>query len=281
MKIQAVIFDWAGTTVDFGSCGPVSAIQAAFGEFGIVLSESDARKPMGLLKRDHVVAVLAFPHVAASWEEQHAAAPTDQDVERVYQRFVALQASALLDHAELLPEVLPAVEQLRSRGIRIGSTTGYTRAMLDPVARAAAGQGYQPDVSLTPDEVGGAGRPAPFMILENLVRLRVWPPTSVVKVGDTPVDMQEGRNAGVWTVGVAATGNGVGCGWNEFQQMTSSEQGNRIDAARKSLYEGGAHFVIDTLNGLAEVIQEIESTTSGTEISLIANAGIVESALHR
>jgi len=258
MKLQAVIFDWAGTVVDFGSCGPVSAILATFNEAGITLSEQDARRPMGMLKRDHIAAVIALPNVAAEWKARHASIAAEADVERLYQRFVTLQASSLANHATLIPGAIEAVSQLRARGIKIGSTTGYTRAMLNPVAEEAARQGYEPDASVTPDEVG-AGRPQPFMILENLVRLRVWPPSLAVKVGDTPIDMEEGRNAGVWTVGLAATGNGIGAGWEEFQQMSAQTQRHRIETARKELYESGAHFVIDTLAALGDVLREIES----------------------
>lgn len=257
MKIEAVIFDWAGTTVDFGSCGPVRAMWEAFDEFGIALTESDIRRSMGLLKRDHITAILQLPHVAEAWKANHGAIATASDIDRIYARFIPLQEKTLRNHSALIPDVLPAVESLRCRGIHIGSTTGYTRAMLEPVAKDAEKQGYRPDASVTPDEVG-AGRPAPFMLLENLVRLQTWPPSAVVKVGDTPADIKEGLNAGVWTIGVAGTGNGVGAGAEAFQKLELSEQTRRVDEAERDLVKAGAHFVIATLKELESIISRIE-----------------------
>jgi phosphonoacetaldehyde hydrolase len=257
MKVKAVIFDWAGTTVDFGSCGPVRAMWEAFDEFGIALTETDLRQPMGLLKRDHIAAILQLPHVTEAWKAKHGAIATASDIDRIYARFIPLQEKTLRNHSVLIPDVLPVLEALRRRGIRIGSTTGYTRAMLEPIAKEAEKQGYRPDASVTPDEVG-AGRPAPFMLLENLVRLQTWPPSAVVKVGDTPADIEEGLNAGVWTIGVAGAGNGVGAGAEAFQKLEVSEQTRRVDEARRELLKAGAHFVIATLKELESVISQIE-----------------------
>jgi phosphonoacetaldehyde hydrolase len=266
MKIQAVIFDWAGTMVDFGCCAPVGAVQAAFAQFGIMLSEADARRPMGLLKRDHIATIFGYASISAEWKAQHGNEPGEYEIDRVHDAFLELQQKLLSKHAELIPDGLDAIERLRSRNIRIGSTTGYTRAMLAPVAEAAARQGYRPDASVTPDEAG-IGRPAPFMILQNLVRLGVWPPSAVIKVGDTPVDIQEGLNAGVWSVGVAATGNGIGLPLAEFRALSADEQKKKILAARQELEASGAHFVIDSMRELDGIIAQIESEREPAGIS--------------
>jgi phosphonoacetaldehyde hydrolase len=130
--------------------------------------------------------------------------------------------------------------------------------MLQPLVEKAAAQGYRPDATVTPDEVG-VGRPAPFMILENLVRLQVWPPAAVVKVGDTPVDIEEGRNAGVWTVAVAATGNELALSRHEFEVLSAADRELRVRDARERLRAAGAHWVVDTLDELPGVIDAIEA----------------------
>lgn len=258
MKISTVIFDWAGTTVDFGCCGPVGAVQEAFRQFGVEPSETDARRPMGLLKRDHIAAMMTYPEIASAWQRVHNAAPGEREIDRVHDAFVAIQESALCKHADLIPGVLETVAQLREMGIKIGSTTGYTRAMLQPVAEAAAKQGYTPDASVTPDEVG-YGRPHPFMILQNMVKLGAWPLNAVIKVGDTPVDVEEGLNAGVWSVGVAGTGNGIGMPREKFDTLAESEREERLRASRRQLLDSGAHFVIDSLSELVDVVYKIEA----------------------
>lgn len=258
MKVQAVILDWAGTVVDFGSCAPVAAVERVFARFGVEITSAEARQPMGLLKRDHIAAILAMPRVAEAWSLHHGASPTTADIDRIYQDFTPLQVLEIPNHAELIPGVLSAVDFLRRRGLRIGTTTGYTRPMLQPLAEKAAAQGYRPDATVTPDEVG-VGRPAPFMILENLVRLQAWPPAAVVKVGDTPVDIEEGRNAGVWTVAVAATGNELALSRQEFEALSAPDRELRVQAARERLRAAGAHWVVDTLDELPGVMDAIDA----------------------
>jgi|ERR1700730_221809 len=80
----------------------------------------------------------------------------------------------LAQHSTLIPDVAEVVSRLRDRGLKIGSTTGYTRPMLEILLRHAADQGYTLDCALCPEDVG-AGRPFPWMIYENAVRMRVYP----------------------------------------------------------------------------------------------------------
>ena len=208
-KLKAVVLDWAGTTVDHGSLAPVRTLQRVFDDFGLPISEEEARRDMGIAKRDHIHNILRAPRIAAEWERLHRKPPTELDLDELYHRFIPLQFSCLGEYSDVLAEVPEAVEKLRRRDLKIGSTTGYTRAMLDLILEKAAAAGYSPDCSLTPEEVG-SGRPHPFMMFQGAIRLGVYPLSAFVKVGDTPSDIQEGRNAGAWTVGVTRTGNSIG-----------------------------------------------------------------------
>src|SRR5437879_7336757 len=91
--------------------------------------------------------------------------------------------------------------------------------------------GYPPDCRLPPGDVG-AGRPLPFMIYENAVRLRVYPLPAIVKIGDTAADIQEGLNAGAWSIGVAATGNVMGLSQQEVGALGASEREESLGVAR-------------------------------------------------
>ena len=86
----------------------------------------------------------------------------------------------------------------------------------------AADQGYVPDCAVCPDDVG-AGRPFPWMIYANAIRMKVWPLEALVKIGDTFSDMEEGLNAGMWTVGVSATGNEAGRTAAEWEALAAGE----------------------------------------------------------
>ena len=120
-RIEAVIFDWAGTTVDFGSLSPVGAFMEAFRRAGVEVNEEETRKPMGMLKIDHIRTMLAMDRIRAAWIEKHGAAPTDDDAQRIYDDFEPALMSVLDERSKLKPHVLECVAALRERGLRIGS----------------------------------------------------------------------------------------------------------------------------------------------------------------
>jgi phosphonoacetaldehyde hydrolase len=256
-KLQALVFDWAGTTVDFGSLAPARTIEQVFGSFGIALRESEIRRDMGLAKRDHIRRLLLLPGVCEAWRRLRGRLPTEEDLSEIYGRFVPLQLAVLRNYSALIPGVVESVARFRKRGLKIGSTTGYTRAMLDLLLEESAKAGYRPDASVSPEEVRSA-RPAPFMVYENAVRLAVSPLAAIAKVGDTPADIEEGLNAGVWAIGVAATGNAMGLPLAEFRALPREAQQARIESARAELAQAGAHYVVDSVAELDPVLDDID-----------------------
>lgn len=255
--IRAVIFDWAGTTVDFGSRAPLEAFRSVFAEAGVTLSDAEIRGPMGLHKKDHIRVLLEQPAIAARWRERQGRPWTEADVEMLYARFIPLQLQVLEAHSQLVPGLLACVERLRQQGLRIGSTTGYFAQATACVSAAARRQGYVPDCVVCPDETL-PGRPWPWMIFRNMQQLEVCPPLAVVKVGDTVVDMHEGRNAGVFCVGVTTTSNLVGLSESQWAELTPQQREQARSAARSQLLAAGAHRVIDTLDELPEVLESLQ-----------------------
>jgi phosphonoacetaldehyde hydrolase len=243
--IRLVVFDWAGTTVDHGSCAPVAPFVSAFARQSVEVMPAEVRGPMGVHKKDHIRALLLLPDVADRWRAAHGRDWTEADVEDVYQSFIPLQMETLTAHAAPIEGVPSAVAELRQRGIKIGGTTGYFRAAADRLAPAARRLGYAPDISLCPDDVP-AGRPAPWMIFRIMEASGIYPPAAVVKIGDTIPDIEEGRNAGVWSVGVTQTGSIVGCMAEEFVAMPAQERFDRVAAAARQLIAAGAHAVISS-----------------------------------
>lgn len=239
-RVTAVIFDWAGTTVDHGSLAPVRTLQKLFAARGIDATEEEARRDMGIHKKDHIRALL---------RAKSGGPPSESEVEDFFAAFIPMQMDCLADYSAVIPGVAEAVGRLRARGIRIGSTTGYTRPMLDVLLATAAAQGYRPDCAICPDDTA-AGRPFPWMCYLNAIRLESYPMYTMVKVGDTVSDIQEGLNAGMWTVGVARTGNMIGLTAAEFAALPATDQTVRLHAARGKLGEAGAHYVIDGISDL-------------------------------
>lgn len=199
--IEAVIFDWAGTTVDYGCFAPLKGFIDAFASKGVALTPAEARGPMGLLKIDHIRALAAIPHIKAELEQNLGHAVTDDDINELYNVFESTLLENLVAYSTVKPYVTETVDALRSQGICIGSTSGYTRAMMDRITSHVAKQGYEPDCCVCADEVS-RGRPYPYMMWKNMSELDIADPRRVVKVGDTVSDIREGVSADAWTVGV-------------------------------------------------------------------------------
>ena len=257
LRIRAVFMDWAGTTVDHGSIAPIIALQTLFAKHGIALSTKDARRDMGLLKRDHIRAILALPNVRAEWSAIAGREPGEDEVHSLFAEFGPLQMEIIVQHSQLISGVAETVKEWQSRGMRIGTTTGYTRSMLAPVLAQAADQGYKPDASVCPDEVG-AGRPAPWMLMKNAQLLDVYPPSACVKIGDTVIDIEEGKNAGMWTIGLTKTGNLVGLDREQWERLPAAEQKAQLDRATRILLEAGADYVAEDLASCNQCLSEIE-----------------------
>jgi phosphonoacetaldehyde hydrolase len=234
----------------------VRTLQRVFEAARCPVTEDEARVSMGVAKLEHIRSLLAESDIAARWAMAHGSAPQAGDADRLYQQFIPLQFSCLAEYSGLIPGVAEMTARLRQRGVRIGSTTGYTRAMLDLLVEHARRAGYAADVSFSPEDVGG-GRPHPYMIYQAAVQLQVYPLAAIVKVGDTPADIAEGLNAGVWSVGVAATGNMVGLSQADFEALSPAERQQRVSAGRAALAAAGAHYVIDSVADLDPVLEAI------------------------
>jgi phosphonoacetaldehyde hydrolase len=262
--LQAVILDWAGTTVDFGSLAPVAALRRVFEENGVPVTAAEVREHMGTLKKDQIRSICASDRVAAAWSARYGHAPAESDVERLFTEFLPRQSEILAEFSAPIADVPPTIELWRAAGLRIGSTTGYTRALLDVVLPVAAAQGYAPDVSVTPDEAGG-GRPKPFMCYRNALLLGVYPLWHCVKIGDTPSDVHEGLNAGMWTIGITATGNEVGLSQGEWGALSAQERCQREKEAAGRLTSAGAHFTAPSLAACAGILEEIDRRLAAGE----------------
>jgi phosphonoacetaldehyde hydrolase len=265
MKLSAVIFDWAGTVVDHGSRAPVAALQDVFAAAEVPITTDEARLSMGIAKRDHIREILALPRVAEAWKAERGMAASEADGDTLYVDFLPKQIECLGQFAEVIAGVPETVEVLRSRGIMIGSTTGYTRRMLDFLVERAREQGYVADTAICPQDVPGGGRPAPWMCYLTAIRLQVSPLWSMVKIGDTPSDIEEGLNAGMWTVGVTRTGNETGLTEAEWRSASEVERSALLAQAQMRLREAGAHYLIESAGRCLDVIDEISGRIAAGE----------------
>lgn len=249
---QAVVFDWAGTTVDYGCFAPVQAFVEVFKHFGIEPTMEEVREPMGMLKRDHIRTMLGMERISGLWKEKYGKSWTEVDVDQLYGVFEEKLLSILDQFAEVKPYVLEVVEELRKKGVKIGSTTGYTDKMMDIVVPKAKENGYAPDTWFSPDAVDGYGRPYPYMVFQNMKALGIQSVAQVIKVGDTISDIKEGKNAGVFTIGVIEGSSEMALTQAEYEALGEKEREEKVTEVKEKFLAAGADAVILDMRGLLE-----------------------------
>ncbi len=255
-KIECVIFDWAGTAVDYGCFAPVVAFVESFQEIGVPVTPAETRAYMGLTKVEEIRALFGLKRVSESFQAKYGRPYNENDVQGRYESFQRILFATLKKYTEPIPGVVATVDKLRSAGVKIGSTTGYTRQMMDIVIPAAEEKGYRVDYCATSDLLP-AGRPAPYMIFENMTKLAVPSLDAVVKVGDTIADIKEGVSAKVWSIGVVLGSNELALTEEETKAMPAAELEARMKAVEERMLAAGAHYVIRAMDELPALIEKI------------------------
>lgn len=254
--VEALILDWAGTTIDFGSLAPVYAFMELFKEEGIEVSQAEARAPMGTEKSEHIRRMLANPRIADAWLAVKGQTSNGNDIQRLYDLFEPIQTRIVADRGQLIPGWKAMFDELLAAKIKIGSNTGYGPGMMAPALVAAKDQGYVPAATVFATDVT-RGRPFPDMALKVAMELQVGHVNACIKVDDTLPGIEEGLRAGMWTVGVSCSGNEVGLDRNAWEALSSDEQQAYRQKAEQRLFNVGAHYVIDSVADLAGVIVDV------------------------
>lgn len=264
LEIKLVVFDWAGTTIDFGCMAPTGAFVSAFAAKGVEITPTEARGPMGLHKKDHIRAVLRTEGGSAKWRAATGRDWTEADVDDLYRDVTPRLIAAVEQYSALVPGVTALVTELRAKGLKIAATTGYFREAANAVLAAAKRQGYEPDFSICADDVP-AGRPAPWMIFHCMEALNVYPPAAVLKIGDTVTDIEDGRNAGCWSVGMVDSSNEMGLTEAELTALPEAEQEARREVIRDRYRAAGAHAALDDLSFVPELIDALNAQLADGE----------------
>ena len=265
--VKGLVLDWAGTAVDYGCLGPVAVFLDVFAKQDVEVTLAEAREFMGLMKKDHIRGMCNNPSVAAKWEAVHGRKPDETDVEAMYRDTEPMMVAAITKHAELIPGLLEAVDHFRAMDLQIGTSTGYTGPMMEVLVPEAAKKGYKPDSVVCSTDVP-AGRPYPWMCYQNCMNLGVYPMEAMVKIGDTVSDIQEGLNAGMWTIGLCRSGNELGLPKEEADALPSDELARRLAAIEERFHETGAHYVAEDISQCPSIIVDINQRLSQGETPL-------------
>lgn len=257
-EIKCIIFDWAGTTVDYGCFAPVAAFMESFEKIGVPVTAAETRQYMGLTKIEEIRALFSLDRVKKDFFQKFGRDFNEEDVMGRFNDFQQILFDTLEEYSTPIPGITETVAQLRDKGIKIGSTTGYTRAMMDIVIPAAEKRGYKPDNCVTSDHLPG-GRPHPYMIYQNMIDLGIPSVDAVIKCGDTIADIKEGVNAKVTSVGIILGSNELGLTENEVKSLSPEELKTRMEEVRRRMLEAGANAVLDSITDLPAYIEQIST----------------------
>ena len=256
-NIKAVIFDWAGTIIDYGCIAPTQVFIEVFRKREIILSMEEARTPMGLAKKDHVRELLKIHNVQKQWLAEYGRISSDSDVESIYSELESALAAIVKNYCDPIPGAIELIDSLKKQGIKVGTTTGYVAEMMNNILPLTIEAGLLPDSVVNSSEVS-SGRPAPWMIYRNCEKMNVFPLSQMVKIGDTVADIQEGKNAGMWTIGLTKSGNELGLSLAEANAADPVWLAEKIAHSSRKLLNAGADFVAEGVWDCWSILEEID-----------------------
>lgn len=262
--VLGVVLDWAGTAVDYGCVGPVAVFVDIFKQYHVEVTIREARTFMGLMKKDHIRGLCGLPSVQEQWRKAYGRPPNEEDVETLFSSTEAMMRQTVSRHADPIPGLKEVVKSLRERNIKIGSSTGYTSPIMKKLVREAAKKGYAPDAVVCSSDVP-AGRPFPWMCYANAIRLQVYPMEALVKIGDTVSDIEEGLNAGMWTVGLTKSGNELGLTEEEVSKLDPDDLKEKLSGIEQTFLASGAHYTAEGIWDCLPIIDDISKRIAAGE----------------
>lgn len=257
-NIKAVIFDWAGTIIDYGCIAPTQVFIEVFSKKDIYISMEEARGPMGLAKKDHVRALFQLDTVQKQWLAEYGRMPSETDVENIYSELEPALAAIVKDYCDPIPGAVELIKSLQNQGIKVGTTTGYVEEMMNNIIPITSAMGLLPDTIVSSSDVS-EGRPAPWMIYMNCEIMDIYPLSQMVKIGDTIADIHEGKNAGLWTIGLTKSGNELGLSLDDANAADPIWLVEQIALAGRKLLNSGADFVAEGVWDCWPILEEIDN----------------------
>ena len=254
--VNAIIFDWAGTLIDTGSMAPVAVFSKVFEDELIEVSLEECRAPMGISKRAHIAEMLAMPRINKTFVQLHDRQPHTNDLDRMYERFLRINESVVLSHVTPIAGALETFSYLRKRNIKIGSTSGYGRALMTKIIPLAAEFGLVVDTVVCGDDLA-EGRPSPLMMYRCFADLGVYPSETVIKVDDTCPGILEAVAAGSKAVGITLTGNAVGMSEAELDVLSQDQKEELHQMHAAEFFQAGAEHVIKSVAELPALLDRL------------------------
>lgn len=262
-RIAAVYFDMCGTIVDDKSVAPVEAFSETFRSAGVKLNHDEIRQFMGVAKYDHVKSLVNLPRV----QKQLNSFATSVEIEdrkdlysELYQRYLHFQTESARKWCQPIRGVSSLMHQLKAWNIKVGTTSGFPQRICNVVLENFYRNhiyNFSSKNVLGSDSLpyNNGARPKPGLIFELMSRQKIKNPRSVIKVGDTVADIQEGKNAGTWVVAVTETSSDLGVSRKEYNKFTISQKEEANKYLSDKFYCEGADFVTYDVTGISAILK--------------------------
>lgn len=257
MNVRACIFDLGGTIVDKYSRTPFISLKKCFKKRNILLDDKLIFKDMGMHKLDHIKEILKDPYIRVDWKNKFGKFPEKGvDELKIFEDFNKIQKINTEDYLDIIPETRRTIEYLNNRRIKIGATTGFNKEITDLVSKKLNDNKIFIDSYVSSTCLEKPSRPAPYMVMENMNRLNINNPKSIIKVDDTQVGIEEGKNAGCVTVGVYR--------WSTYMKICDVENEYKIPRddfelkiaeSKETLSKAEPDFLIRSLDELPLIIK--------------------------
>ena len=254
--IKACIFDLGGTIVDRYSLTSLLSLKKLFINRGITLNNNLLLKGVGMNNQEHILNILNDKTILNKWLKRYNDYPDEYDVKVLLNELKREQCSYSENIIDILPETRECIDYLGFNYIKTGCTAGFDKENMNVIQNKLE----RNDIYLDSYVSSEGNKPNKFMIQENMKRLGISNPKEVIKIDDSTVGIEEGKNAGCITVAVAR--------WSihmnimrisdayEFDETYPDIQ-DKLKHSRNVLRESGADYVIDTLDELPRVIESI------------------------
>ena len=257
-NVEAIVFDLAGTLIDFGSLAPSQVLIELFDRFGIKITRKQAIGPMGIEKRAHIKALLTTRKINSQWRKKFKSKPTDKDIDKLFKLFNPELKKIIKKHSKFISGSKKTLDFIKNKKIKIGINTGYSEEILKMILPELKKQKFIPDVSYSSSNTK-IGRPSAEIIYKIFSDLNITKGSNCIKIDDTIPGLQEGLNAGMWVVGVIFSGNEFGKNEYEFNKLTYKEKLKFKKKISHKFKKIGVHYVIDTIKDLPKIIERVEN----------------------
>jgi len=260
-KVKGVIFDLSGTIIDHGCFGHINPFIETFKSRHIIITENDIRKDTGLSLTHHITALCKTKKVKKPWLEKYGKQITIDDINEIKSEIEEKMIANIDQHHNVINKVVKTLKVIRDLGIKVVLTTEYNLNIADLLFYKIKKAGGKADAFISLSDIPNIdeARPYPWMCYRALLELKEYPLCSFVKVGDTFYDIQEGINAGMWTVGVAKTGNLLGMTEKTLKEKGQKKIEKRVNKIYHIMKTAGANYVVDSVHDIVWVIDEINN----------------------